>query len=344
MTILGIIVNPMSGRDVRRVAARASLSNHHDKQLLVTRIVLGALTHGASRVLLIDDPFRIARGAVENLPERDQITLIPMHPTHTDADSETALTLMHDRGARTFVVLGGDGTSRIVARSAADTTLLPLSTGTNNVFPYRTEASVAGAAAGLVTSGQVSSTTCTRCKVISIQTDNHHDIALIDVVHLVNDEIGSLLPFSRQNLKQLLVTRAEPDGIGISPVAGFLSPCRAEDDHGIWVRLKQPGEPAQDSDINLTAPLSPGYYEPLVVRDFAPLAMDDSLTFKGPGILAMDGDRRISLTDGESARLTLHRNGPRVISPTDVMMHAASRGLLRAPVATDAIDHPIRTS
>ena len=37
---LGIVVNPMSGRDVRRVAARASTSQHHEKQQQVTRLRL----------------------------------------------------------------------------------------------------------------------------------------------------------------------------------------------------------------------------------------------------------------------------------------------------------------
>ncbi|MEM7366662.1 MAG: hypothetical protein AAF525_21815 [Pseudomonadota bacterium] len=343
MAILGIIVNPMSGRDVRRVAARASLSNHHDKQLLVTRIVLGALAHGTTRVLLIDDPFRIARGAVENLPEYDRVTLIPLTPTHSDADSETALQIMLSQGARTFVVLGGDGTSRIVARSSADINLLPLSTGTNNVFPFRSEASVAGAAAGLVSSGRISSDRCRPCKIIDIQSGSHHDIALIDVVHLVNDEMGSLLPFTAHNLKQLFVTRAEPDGIGISPVAGFVTPCGSDDEFGVWLELKAPGTPDRASDLLIHAPLSPGLYEPLTIRHSKSIAVDHSLSFEGPGILAMDGDRRIELAPGEAAKLTLRRCGPRVISPTAVMSAAASQGLL-ASVPTDTIDHPTSSS
>ena len=334
----------MSGRDVRRVAARASLSSHHDKQLLVTRIVLGALAYGTRQVLLIDDPFRIARGAVENLPNKQHVTLIPMRPTHSDSDSETALRMMLDMGAQTFVVLGGDGTSRIVARASKDITLLPLSTGTNNVFPFRIEASVAGAAAGLVSSGRIPPTRCPRCKIIDIETDRGHDMALIDVVHLVNDEIGSLLPFTRQNLKQFVVTRAEPDGIGISPIAGFLTPCNMDDEHGVWVELKQPGEQLGSSDINIQVPLSPGLYEPLVIRRVEPVTIGSKLMFQGPGILAMDGDRRIQLQDGESATLTIRRGGPRVISPTEIMTSAASEGVLSSSGTPITIDHPTSSS
>ncbi|MBT7876526.1 MAG: hypothetical protein HN738_00440, partial [Gammaproteobacteria bacterium] len=47
---MGIIVNPFSGRDVRRVAARASTSDHHEKQQQVTRLVLGALSQGVEKI------------------------------------------------------------------------------------------------------------------------------------------------------------------------------------------------------------------------------------------------------------------------------------------------------
>ena len=36
--------------------------------------------------------------------------------------------------------LGGDGTNRIIARTWPDVPLLPLSTGTNNVFPVTVDA------------------------------------------------------------------------------------------------------------------------------------------------------------------------------------------------------------
>ena len=54
-----------------------------------------------------------------------------------------------------MLTLGGDGTNRAFALGWRDAPLLPISTGTNNVFPRFVEATVAGAAAGLVASGAV---------------------------------------------------------------------------------------------------------------------------------------------------------------------------------------------
>ena len=80
---MGIIVNPFSGRDVRRVAARASTSDHHEKQQQVTRLVLGALSQGVEKIYLAHEPFRINEKAVENLPERDQIEILRFTLTHS---------------------------------------------------------------------------------------------------------------------------------------------------------------------------------------------------------------------------------------------------------------------
>ena len=165
---LGIIVNPMSGRDVRRVAARASISAHHDKQQQVTRLVLGALQNGAQEVYLAREPFRISERAVENIAEKTRIKMLEFKLKHNANDTVTAAERMWAAGCRTFIVLGGDGTNRIVARTCPDAVLLPLSTGTNNVFPQMVEASVAGAAAGLICSGQVPiEENCYRCKPVS---------------------------------------------------------------------------------------------------------------------------------------------------------------------------------
>ena len=49
-----------------------------------------------------------------------------------------------------IVVLGSDGTNRVVAAASADVPLVSISTGTNNAFPRPVEPTVAGLAAGLV--------------------------------------------------------------------------------------------------------------------------------------------------------------------------------------------------
>jgi NAD kinase len=320
---LGIIVNPFSGRDVRRVAARASTSDHHEKQQQVTRLVLGALSQGVEKIYLAHEPFRINEKAIENLPERDSIEILKYTLTHTADDTRTMANMMWERECRVFIVLGGDGTSRIVAGSFPDATILPLSTGTNNVFPYRLEASVAGMAAGLVATGKISRDTCTRCKRVIIETKDTTDIALIDAVLLKNDFIGSLLPFEASNLGTIVLTRAEPASIGISPIGGFLVPTGHHDDHGVLAQCNP------DASQRIVVPISPGLHQDVGIESVSKLELGESTRFTGPGILAFDGDRTIKLAEGEVATAKVLRDGPGIIEAEKVMAEAASRNLFQ---------------
>ncbi len=324
---LGIIVNPFSGRDVRRVAARASTSDHHEKQQQVTRLVLGALSMGVDRIYLGHEPFRINEKAVENLPERDRIEILRYKLTHKAADTTTMATMMWDAGCRVFIVLGGDGTSRIVASSFTDATILPLSTGTNNVFPYRLEASVAGMAAGLVAAGRISSEDCIRCKRIHIEKDDIHEIALIDAVMLRNDFLGNLLPFEADNLADVVLTRAEPASIGISPIGGFIAPTGLHDDNGVYVDCHQ------EAPRKLEIPISPGLHQQVGINDVRKLSLGGTVTVTGPGVLAFDGDRTIKLLDSETADIRVERDGPRIIEAEKIMESAARNGLFEQNIS-----------
>jgi hypothetical protein len=321
MKRLGIIVNPFSGRDVRRVAARASTSDHHEKQQQVTRLVLGALSQGVDKIYLGHEPFRINERAVEHLPERAQIEILKYQLTHSADDTRTMAGLMWDSGCRVFIVLGGDGTSRIVAREFPDATILPLSTGTNNVFPYRLEASVAGIAAGLVATGKIAEDSCLRCKRITIRKGDLEDIALIDAVLLRNDFIGSLLPFEADNLATIVLTRAEPASIGISPIGGFLMPTGHHDNRGVLAEC----DVTASQRVNV--PISPGLHAAVGIRDVKRLGLGETIHFEGPGILAFDGDREMKLTVGETASAMVLRDGPRIIEAERVMQEAANNRL-----------------
>lgn len=324
---LGIIVNPFSGRDVRRVAARASTSDHHEKQQQVTRLVLGALSMGVDRIYLAHEPFRINERAVENLAERDRVEILRYKLTHTAADTHTMASMMWEAGCRVFIVLGGDGTSRIVVSSFTEATILPLSTGTNNVFPYRLEASVAGMAAGLVAAGKVSSENCIRCKRIHIDKQEEHDIALIDAVVLRNDFLGNLLPFEADNLADIILTRAEPASIGISPIGGFIEPTGLHDDHGVYVHCDQ------SASRKLEIPISPGLHQQVGITNVRKLPLGESVKVKGPGVLAFDGDRTIKLLESETASIRVERDGPRIIEAEKVMAEAAGQGLFEQNVS-----------
>ncbi len=311
---------------MRRVAARAATSTHLAKQNTVRRIVVSALAAGVDEIVLCREPFRISEGAVADLNAGEHVRFIEIPLTHTDADTAAIATQMREAGCRAVVALGGDGTNRVIAKTWPDVVVLPLSTGTNNVFPVMIEPSVAGLAAGLVAAGKVDTETVTsRVKVLRVSTPSGSDCALVDVVVLAENRLGSLLPPAPEDMKRLLLARAEAAAIGLSPIGGYLMPCRADDDFGVDVALEGP------ATHRLNVPLSAGYHRTVHVHRADQLAIDEPQTLRGPCVLAYDGDRRTLLAEDEAAVVTLRRDGPRVINVDRVFAAAVENGALAQP-------------
>jgi hypothetical protein len=326
---VGLLANPMSGRDVRRLAARASTTTPEIKRDQVARAAIGAIAGGAGRLLVMQEPFRISTSAVENLDLGVPIEAIDVGAQLRAADTEAAVCRMREAGCGALVVLGGDGTQRIVARSWPDAPLVPLSTGTNNVFPVSVEATAAGAAAGLVASGRVDPSLVSRrskCVRVEIE-DGAPDLALVDAVLLVHDAVGNYMPFEPARIRRVVLARAEPAAVGTSPIGGLVLPCGAADEFGVEVRCTAPdggGRP-------LLAPISPGLYRTVHVAEVRELALGEETRVEGPGVLAFDGDRERALSPGRGASLRVVREGPRVIDVAAALAAAARAGVFMDP-------------
>jgi len=332
---VGVLANPRSGTDVRRLAARATSMPHGSRRDEVARAVVGAVAAGAERVVLVDDAFRIAAQAVAALDLPASLELVRLPYRHGPEDSIVGAVRLRDEGCGALIALGGDGTSRAVAKGWRDVPLVPLSTGTNNVFPLRIEATVAGAAAGLIATGQVSAAEAAPpAKVVRVQIDGEpDDLALIDAVFLEDDRVGNYLPFEAARIRCVVLSRAEPASIGMSPIGGLLVPCRPDEDFGVVVRcVGHEGEGRR-----LRVPLSAGLYGTVHVADAQRVELGEEAAVVGPGVLAFDGDRERALAAGQRATLRVVRDGPRVIDVDLTLRLAAERGLFHdLPAWADA--------
>lgn len=326
---VGLLANPMSGRDVRRLAARASTTTPEIKRDQVARAAIGAIAGGAGRLLVMAEPFRISTSAVEHLDLGVPIEAIDVGAQLRASDTERAVQRMREAGCGALVVLGGDGTQRIVARSWPEVRLVPLSTGTNNVFPVSVEATAAGAAAGLVASGRIDAErVCRRSKCIRVEIEGEApDLALVDAVLLVDDAAGNYMPFEPARLRRVVLARAEPDAVGTSPIGGLLLPCGADDAFGVEVRCTAPGVGGR----RLLAPVSPGLYRTVHVEDVRRLELLEATEVEGPGVLAFDGDRERALRPGQRAILRVVRDGPAVIDVAAALAAAARVGAFEGP-------------
>lgn len=331
MASLGIYVNPMAGRDVRRVAARASTMTFEAKRDAVARIAAGADALGVTDIFVVEEPFRLASVALQWMPLKARVHVLKTPLTNSAADCEAAVAAFLAQGVRTIVSLGGDGTNRVIARTAADVDLIPLSTGTNNVFPVLAEPTVAGMAAALSARGMLPESLRPRCKLLHVARGNGvRDVAVVDAVLLANDFIGNLRQFDPKRLRQILLLRAEPDAIGTSPIGGFLEVVEAADDCGLLLRMADPDAAATKP---VHAPLSPGWFGTVQVADVQRIPFDQPVRIHGPGVLALDGDREHKLPADGSATIHIRRDGPRVVQIPAAMRYAAREGLLASATA-----------
>jgi hypothetical protein len=321
---VGILANPMSGRDVRRLAARASTTTLEIKRDQVTRAAVGAVAGGARRIAVVRDVFRIAASAVEHLGLDAEVLVLDGGNEVSARDSLDAARALREAGCQVLVTLGGDGTNRAVARAWRDVPLVPLSTGTNNVFPLNVEATAAGAAAGLVASGRVRLADVARAqKCVHVEVEGGpDDLALIDAVLLADDHVGNLMPVDAHRIRDVVLARAEPTAVGVSSLGGLTLPCGAGDDFGVALRCGAHAGGGRP----LWAPISPGLYRTVHVEEARALSLGETVEVKGPGVLAFDGDRERELAGGQRARLAVRRDGPRVLDVARALAQGASAG------------------
>jgi len=314
----------MSGRDVRRLAARATTMTHEAKRNMVARIAVGADALGVTDIYVAREPYRVASGALELLDLKARVHVLDL-PIHNNAsDTERAVNAFVEAGCRTFVSLGGDGTNRAIIRAQPDIDLIPLSTGTNNVFPVLAEPTIAGMVAGLNATVRLDPDLKRRAKILHVSGDAE-DIGLIDVVLLRDDHVGNYLPFETDKLAQIVLTRAEPNSVGMSPIGGLIEPVGIDDDVGLNVMM--------GGSTKLTVPISPGLFTTVSVDQVEKVAFDQQIVLSGPGVLALDGDRDHQLDEEQSAIITIRRDGPKIIPIERAMAWAAKQNLFATKIA-----------
>ncbi len=338
---VGIIANPAAGRDIRRLVAQASVFPIAEKRNMITRIfsALGAV--GVSTCYMIPDESGIAdrvKRAIDHGPPVGQVwpevEFLDMPIEGTPADTLEATARMVERGVGGIVVLGGDGTNRLVAQACDGVPLTSLSTGTNNVFPMMREATIAGLAAGMVATGALTrEEAARRNKVLRVTIDGTpRDIALVDVCVSGETWTGAKALWRADALDQLFVTFAEADAIGLSSIAGLVRPVSRDDPTGVAIDLAA----APGAARTVSAPLAPGLMAEIGVERVADLEAGVPHPIRlERGVVALDGEREIAFGPNERVAVVLQPDGPLTVEIARAMALAAQSGLLEQPAAAD---------
>ena len=328
MSLVGIIANPASGKDIRRLVAYGSVFDNQEKIRIVRRILLGLQSAGIRRIAYMPDFHGIVERAVDGLQIDLSVARLQFDTKADQRDSIEAARLLHQREAGCIVTLGGDGTNRVVAKGAGQVPILPLSTGTNNVFPFMIEGTVAGLAAGLIATAKVTREEgCFHSTRLEVVVDGRvADIALVDAVVSKDVFVGSRAIWKIDKIEQVFLNRCCPASIGFSAIGGMVRSISPQEPCGLHLTLGSGGQP-------VTAPIAPGVIENVSVRDMHLMAVGESVDIHvAPSVIALDGEREVEIKKGQKTSIRLSANGPRVVDVEKTMASAMEKKIFAPAV------------
>ncbi|ETX04998.1 ATP-NAD kinase family protein [Candidatus Entotheonella palauensis] len=323
MKAVGIIANPTASGDIRRLVAEGRVIPAGEKVNIIRRVLLGLQSLGVRQVIAMPDPAQLCLRARDDVRLSLNLELLDMPVQQTADDSVRAAALMGRQGAGCIVTLGGDGTNRAVAKGCGQVPLVPISTGTNNVFPTMVEGTLAGLAAGVVAGGLVDAdTVLSVSKRIEVYLDGEYrDIALVDVAVSKEPFVASRAVWDMTSLHEVFLTRAEPLSIGISAIGSRLQAVSMTDDGGLYFRLGPNG-------TTVLAPVAPGLVNPVAIAEWRQLPLGQRVGIHHhPCTIALDGEREFSVLPGQSVEVVLTHNGPRVVHIEATLGEANRRGV-----------------
>ena len=330
MNSVGVIANPASGKDIRRLVAHGTVFNNNEKVNIVRRLLLGLEATGVKRAWIMPDSFCIGKKALDGLDLGFDASILPMPVTFSSEDSTQASARMVAEHVNCIVTLGGDGTNRAVAKASGDVPLLPISTGTNNVFPTMVEGTVAGIAAGLVACGLANEAVhkvprldifCVDSRQ-AVHSDVPDDIALVDAAIYDEQFIASRAIWDASKIKAVISTSAKAGTIGLSSIGAHILGENGSSEHGLYLRMEPGGQ-------EVLAPIAPGLIRRVSLAEYRLLSPSDEviLSRREPCVLALDGEREIELKAGASVRVRFNLNGPNVINAHKAIEIAAKAGV-----------------
>ena len=341
---VGIIANPVSARDIRRIIANASNLQTSERVNIVLRVLTTLAAGGIHHVLMMPDKAGISAMLLRSLKREramhqgfPKVEFVDMDVTSSVEDTFTAARAMQQAGVKAIVVLGGDGTHRAVVRELLEGTrkglpevaIAGLSTGTNNAFPEMREPTIAALAVGLYASGRMDGAQAlSPNKVLEVNVDGvARDIAIVDAVIGSDRFIGARALWKTDSLSAAYLTFADPQVIGLSAIGGLLQPVGRNEPGGLMIRL---GRDAASTRLHLSVPIAPGMISDIPIADWQ--AMPAGVPFavaQSAGVVALDGEREFTFDASQQISVTLREDAFPTVDVARCLQTAAREGLFR---------------
>ena len=308
--IIGLVANPVSSKDIRRLTGLARVVDIEEKANLTARLLVGIGPDSGAEVLAFDDSSGLVRRAVKLAGRAGPtVDFLRIEPNDDESDTRRAAALLAEHSAEALVTVGGDGTVRSAVEGWADVRLVPLAAGTNNAFNLTDEPTVIGVALMTALSqgdfGAFVPTTA-----LAVDTTSGRSTAVVDVVSVGGPWLGSGAIWDPAILRQAVVTSARPTAVGIASVSATFGPLAAG--FARWIRF--------GGESTVRAVFGPGLVLDVPVAAHEDGGIGSTYRIADGSVLALDGERRlpslgsvITVVEGPSVldpTLALTRSGP----------------------------------
>ena len=349
MATVGIIANPAASKDIRRLVAQGRVIPDWEKVNIIRRALLGLQAVGVEHVIAMPDSSHLCQRARDDSQLHLGLSLLDMPTYHTEGDTVRAAALMSQLDVGCFITLGGDGTNRAVACGCTSIPLVPISTGTNNVFPQMVEGTLAGLVAGLVASGSLQAEwVSVLSKTLAVFVDGEYrDLALVDVALSRERYVATRAIWDMGTLYEVFLTRAEPASIGLSSIGARLQHVSMADSGGLRFILGHQGSgtPAQVTTgpqdggervqnpgaCTVLAPVAPGMVTGVQISSWERLTEGARVALEPRhSSVALDGERSFTVTPRQHVEISVQRNGPPVVQVERALQVASELGLFKS--------------
>ena len=302
-----------------------------DRANVVLRVMAALGACGVPRVLMMPENGGIRRALTRSLAREKKLgnaTFPSLKFTDTPVTGNVEDTIASTRsmvqeGVDAIIVLGGDGTHRAVVKHCGPICIAGISTGTNNAFPEQREPTITGLAVGLTVTGQIPlEVALVKNKMLKVEINgsNRSDIAIVDASVTTERYIGARALWRSEKFRELFVTYADPEAIGLSAIAGLLRPIGRHEPFGLHVRLQPPAI----AKNTIRVPIAPGLITPVGVRDFRLFSVKETIPLSAEsGMIALDGEREIDFSSKDHAEVKLFSNAFNTINVSACMRYAA---------------------
>jgi hypothetical protein len=297
--LVGLVANPVSSKDIRRLTTLARVVDVEEKANLVARLLVGLASEKKIEVVALDDQVGLVRRAVALAGgSGPPVDYLPLDVEGTEADTRRAASALAGMGATALVTVGGDGTVRAAAEGWPRAPLVPLAAGTNNAFALADEPSVVGLATALaVRNGSEAFIPTT---AVEVETTQGRALAVIDAVAVRSSWVGSGAIWDPGQLVEGLVTSSRRTAVGITSVSAAFGPL--ESGHARHLRF--------GGNHSVRAVFGPGLVLDVPVKNRMDLPLGAEIAIaQDTGLIAVDGERRLPASGGV-VRVV---EGPRVL-------------------------------